>query len=139
MYFCMKFGLTLFHYFKRVCILFDRRTNITIPYIIFYCTWYYKLKSKSFLTLVLKCWVDMSMYIKFASRKHIENTVSIKCRFGRVSFRSSSVVSVKCRFDHMSFRSSVVSIKCRLIKCRSIKCRVTVKGRAVEHEIEDVL
>ena len=125
MYFCMKFGLTLFHYFKRVCILFDRRTNITIPYIIFYCTWYYKLKSKSFLTLVLKCWVDMSMYIKFASRKHIENTVSIKCRFGRqVSFQSnvvlitcrfgrqvsfqSNVVLITCRFDQVSFRSSVV-------------------------------
>ena len=32
MYFCMKFGLILFHYSKRVYILFDRRTNITTPY-----------------------------------------------------------------------------------------------------------
>ena len=48
MYFCMKFGLTLFYSFKIVYILFDRRTNITRHYIIFYCLRYLKVEVQTF-------------------------------------------------------------------------------------------
>ena len=71
MYFCMKYGLTLFSYYKRVYSLFDR-TNIATPYKNFLLHFVLKIKVQFLPILVLKCRVVIPMYIKFASRKHID-------------------------------------------------------------------